>query len=210
VRIAKPGSNQVMSFGRAGQALLSRSRSLSSTGYYKTPKIHWDGAAMKGGPFFYFSFGAAAAEVAIDTLTGEEPRAARRPGRRTAAPRSIPAIDLGQIEGAFVQGQGWLTCEELWWDKEGGCKTPAPRPTRSRQPRRRRRSSTSGCSTTRPTRERRSSAPRPVGEPPLMLATGGVDGAQGCRSPPTRRRARPPCGSSAPATPERILAALLH
>ena len=71
VRIAKPGSNQVVSFNELAKLCYLGRVSLSSTGYYKTPKIHWDGAKMKGRPFFYFSFGAAAAEVAIDTLTGE-------------------------------------------------------------------------------------------------------------------------------------------
>ena len=67
VRIAKPGSNQVLSFGEMAKLCWIGRVSLSATGFYKTPKLHWDGAAMRGRPFFYFSFGAAAAEVAIDT-----------------------------------------------------------------------------------------------------------------------------------------------
>ena len=118
VRIAKPGSNQVLSFGELAKLCWLGRVSLSATGFYKTPKIHWDGAAMRGRPFFYFSFGAATAEVAIDTLTGES-RVLRADLVQDCGASLNPAIDLGQIEGAFVQGQGWLTCEELWWDKRG-------------------------------------------------------------------------------------------
>ena len=124
VRIARPGSNQVLSFGELAKLCWMGRVSLSTAGFYKTPKLHWDGAAMKGRPFFYFSFGAAAAEVAIDTLTGEI--ACCAPTRAGCGASLNPAIDLGQIEGAFVQGQGWLTCEELWWDKEGRLRTVGP------------------------------------------------------------------------------------
>ena len=99
--------------------------SLSATGFYKTPKIHWDPVAMRGRPFFYFSFGAAMAEVAIDTLTGEN-RVLRADLVQDCGASLNPAVDLGQIEGAFVQGQGWLTCEELWWDKQGRLRTIGP------------------------------------------------------------------------------------
>ena len=125
VRIAKPGSNQVMSFGEMAKLCYLGRVSLSSTGFYKTPKVHWDGAAMRGRPFFYFSFGAAMAEVAIDTLTGES-RVLRADLVQDCGASLNPAIDLGQIEGAFVQGQGWLTCEELWWDKQGRLRTVGP------------------------------------------------------------------------------------
>ena len=125
VRIAKPGSNQVMSFGEMAKLCYLGRVSLSSTGFYKTPKVHWDGATMRGHPFFYFSFGAAMAEVAIDTLTGES-RVLRADLVQDCGASLNPAIDLGQIEGAFVQGQGWLTCEELWWDKQGRLRTVGP------------------------------------------------------------------------------------
>ena len=98
---------------------------LSEAGFYKTPKIHWDGKTMRGRPFFYFSYGAAVAEVAIDTLTGET-RCMRADIVQDVGTPLNPAIDLGQIEGAFVQGMGWLTCEELWWDKEGRLRTVGP------------------------------------------------------------------------------------
>jgi len=118
VRIAKPGSNQVVSFNELAKLCYLGRVSLSATGHYKTPKIHWDGAAMRGRPFFYFAYGAAAAEVAIDTLTGES-RVLRADLVEDCGKSLNPAIDLGQIEGAFVQGQGWFTCEELWWDARG-------------------------------------------------------------------------------------------
>ena len=91
---------------------------------------------MKGRPFFYFSFGAAVAEVAIDTLTGES-RVLRADLVQDCGASLNPAIDLGQIEGAFVQGQGWLTCEELWWDKRGPAAHRRPLDLQDpRQPRR--------------------------------------------------------------------------
>lgn len=99
--------------------------SLSATGYYKTPDITWDPVNMKGEPFFYFSFGAAAVEVAIDTLTGET-RVLRADLVQDCGSSLNPAIDLGQIEGAFAQGLGWLTMEELWWDDAGRLRTAGP------------------------------------------------------------------------------------
>src|SRR5204862_4801161 len=98
--------------------------SLSSAGYYRTPKIHWD--ARKGGrPFFYFSYGAACSEVLIDVTTGE--MKVTRVDILHDVGRSLnPAIDIGQIEGGFVQGMGWLTTEELVLDRRGRLLTHAP------------------------------------------------------------------------------------
>ncbi|MBI3442078.1 MAG: xanthine dehydrogenase molybdopterin binding subunit [Proteobacteria bacterium] len=99
--------------------------SLSSTGFYKTPKIDWDRQAARGRPFFYFSYGAAISEVIVDTLTGEY--TILRSDILHDVGRSLnPAIDIGQIEGGFVQGVGWLTSEELWWNDKGILKTHAP------------------------------------------------------------------------------------
>jgi xanthine dehydrogenase large subunit len=99
--------------------------SLSSTGFYRTPKIHWDHAKASGHPFFYFAYGAACAEVVIDTLTGE--MKVTRVDILQDVGRSLnPAIDIGQIEGGFVQGAGWLTCEELVYDQAGRLLTHAP------------------------------------------------------------------------------------
>ncbi len=98
---------------------------LSAAGFYKTPKIHWDRAAGRGTPFYYYAYGAACSEVSIDTLTGEY--LMDRTDILHDVGRSLnPAIDIGQIEGGFVQGMGWLTTEELWWDAKGRLRTHAP------------------------------------------------------------------------------------
>lgn len=99
--------------------------SLSATGFYKTPKIEWDRIAGRGRPFFYFAYGAAVSEVVIDTLTGEN-RILRTDILHDAGSSLNPAIDVGQIEGGFVQGAGWLTTEELVWDDAGRLRTHAP------------------------------------------------------------------------------------
>ncbi len=106
------------------QAYMARVQ-LSAAGFYKTPKIHWDRAAGKGRPFYYFAYGASVSEVSVDTLTGEYH--VDRVDILHDVGRSLnPALDLGQIEGGFIQGMGWLTTEELWWDKDGRLRTHAP------------------------------------------------------------------------------------
>ena len=105
-------------------AYLSRI-SLSATGYYKTPKVEWDRIKGQGRPFFYFAYGAAITEVVIDTLTGEN-RILRADVLHDAGASLNPALDLGQVEGAYVQGAGWLTTEELVWDGNGRLRTHAP------------------------------------------------------------------------------------
>ncbi|MGE5145918.1 MAG: xanthine dehydrogenase molybdopterin binding subunit [Candidatus Eiseniibacteriota bacterium] len=117
--------NRSMSFAELAELSWRQRVSLSSTGFYKTPRIHWDPKTNTGHPFYYFSYGAAAAEVAIDTLTGET-RVLRAELVQDCGASLNPAIDLGQIEGAFVQGLGWLTFEELWWDAEGRLRTHGP------------------------------------------------------------------------------------
>jgi len=99
------------------QAYMARV-SLSSTGYYKTPKIHFDRETAKGRPFFYYSTGAAVSEVIVDTLTGEY-KTLRTDILHDVGHSLNPAIDIGQIEGAFIQGMGWLTTEELVWNDQG-------------------------------------------------------------------------------------------
>ena len=99
--------------------------SLSATGYYRTPKIGYDRKTWTGMPFYYFCYGAAVTEVAIDTLTGEN-RLLRVDILHDVGKSLNPAIDMGQIEGGFVQGVGWLTTEELWWDDKGKLMTHAP------------------------------------------------------------------------------------
>ena len=91
---------------------------LSSTGFYKTPKIHYDRESGKGRPFYYYANGAAVSEVLVDTLTGEY-KVLRADILHDVGRSLNPAIDIGQIEGAFVQGMGWLTTEELVWNNQG-------------------------------------------------------------------------------------------
>ena len=99
--------------------------SLSATGYYATPKINWDRITGKGRPFYYFAYGAAVSEVVIDTLTGEY-KILRADILHDAGQSLNPAIDIGQIEGGYVQGAGWLTTEELIWNADGRLLTHAP------------------------------------------------------------------------------------
>ena len=99
--------------------------SLSATGFYATPEIKWDRLTGKGNPFYYFAYGAAVTEVIIDTLTGEN-RILRVDICHDAGKSINPAIDIGQIQGGYVQGAGWLTTEELTWNEEGKLMTHAP------------------------------------------------------------------------------------
>ena len=115
----------VRSFEEVVQAAYANRIQLWSDGFYRTPKIHYDKTTLTGRPFFYFAYGAACSEVAIDTLTGEY----RVLGVDILhdVGRSInPAVDIGQIEGGFIQGMGWLTTEELVWDDKGQLTTKAP------------------------------------------------------------------------------------
>ncbi|AOK28938.1 MULTISPECIES: xanthine dehydrogenase molybdopterin binding subunit [Burkholderia] len=98
---------------------------LWSDGFYATPKLHWDQATLTGRSFFYYAYGAAVSEVIVDTLTGEM-RVLRADVLHDVGASLNPAIDIGQIEGAFIQGMGWLTTEELWWRDDGTLMTHAP------------------------------------------------------------------------------------
>jgi xanthine dehydrogenase large subunit len=98
---------------------------LWSDGYYATPGLSWDPKTMTGHPFQYFAYGAAVSEVVVDTLTGEW-KLSRADLLYDAGNSLNPAIDIGQVEGAFIQGMGWLTTEELWWDSDGKLMTHAP------------------------------------------------------------------------------------
>jgi xanthine dehydrogenase large subunit len=98
---------------------------LWSDGFYATPGLHWDPKTMNGRPFSYFAYGAAVSEVVVDTLTGEW-KLLRADVLYDAGKSLNPAIDIGQVEGAFIQGMGWLTTEELWWNPEGRLMTHAP------------------------------------------------------------------------------------
>ncbi len=114
-----------MSFAAAVMLAYQNRVSLSATGFYKTPDLAWDRVKGQGRPFLYFAQGAAVTEVVIDTLTGEN-RILRTDVLHDAGTSLNPALDLGQIEGGYVQGAGWLTTEELVWDDAGRLRTHAP------------------------------------------------------------------------------------
>jgi xanthine dehydrogenase large subunit len=116
---------RLMSFEELIQMAYVGQVSLSSTGYYRTPKIFYDREQARGRPFYYFAFGAACAEVIIDTLTGEY-KVLRTDILHDVGASLNPAIDIGQVEGGFVQGMGWLTTEELVWNKQGKLMTNGP------------------------------------------------------------------------------------
>jgi xanthine dehydrogenase large subunit len=178
--------------------------SLSSTGFYATPKIHWDRAAARGRPFYYFAYGAAVSEVAIDTLTGEN-RILRVDILHDCGHSLNPAIDLGQIEGGFVQGAGWLTTEELVWDAAGRLRTHAPStykiPAISDRP-----LDLRIALYDHPNRAETIHRSKAVGEPPLMLAISVhaalADAVAACADYAVFAHL------DAPATPERVLMAV--
>ena len=178
---------------------------LSAAGFYKTPKIHWNRDTGQGRPFYYFAYGAACAEVAIDSLTGEY--VIERADVIHDVGRSLnPALDKGQVEGAFVQGTGWLTSEELWWDDKGRLRTHAPStykiPLASDRPKifnvR-----LADWSVNRENTIKRSKA---VGEPPFMLGI-SVFQALNMAVASFNGYAQNP-RIDAPATPERVLMAI--
>jgi xanthine dehydrogenase large subunit len=117
--------NTAMELGELATAAYVERVQLSSTGFYKTPKITWDREKATGRPFLYFAYGAACSEVIVDTMTGEM-RVSRVDILHDVGKSLNPAVDIGQIEGGFVQGMGWLTTEELVWDSAGRLRTHAP------------------------------------------------------------------------------------
>ncbi len=143
--------------------------SLSATGFYRTPKIFYDREQARGRPFLYFAYGAAVSEVELDSLTGEH-RIARVDILHDAGQSLNPAMDMGQIEGGFVQGAGWLTSEELCWDNSGRLQTHAPStykiPVASDVPEQ----FNARIWNKGKNREKTIHRSKAVGEPPLMLA----------------------------------------
>ncbi len=117
--------NRIFNFKKIIEEAYLNRISLSSSGFYSTPKINFDKKKFHGRPFYYFCYGAAVSEVTIDTLTGEN-KVDRVDIVHDAGNAINPALELGQIEGGFVQGQGWLTMEEVVWDKSGKLKTFSP------------------------------------------------------------------------------------
>ena len=184
--------------------------SLSSTGFYATPKITWDRTAGRGRPFLYFAYGAAVTEVVIDTLTGEN-RILRTDILHDTGKSLNPSLDIGQIEGAYVQGAGWLTTEELVWDDKGRLRTHAPSTYKI-----------PACSDRpdifnvelwdRPNVEETVGRSKAVGEPPFMLGISAFfalsDAIAQSAGAQTRGGAPYPT-LNAPATPETILRQVL-
>jgi xanthine dehydrogenase large subunit len=191
-------------FGTVVQKAYMSRVQLWSDGFYATPGLHWDAKTMTGSPFYYFAYGAAVAEVAIDTLTGEW-RLLRADALYDAGNSLNPAIDIGQVEGAFIQGMGWLTTEELWWNKTGKLMTHAPSTYKI--------PGISDCPETFRVRLfkninvsdsiHRSKA---VGEPPLLLPFAVFYAIRDAVSAAGNHRVNPPL--NAPATSEAILKAV--
>lgn len=178
---------------------------LSATGFYATPKIHYDRDKAAGRPFYYFAYGAACCEAVIDTLTGES-RILRADLLHDVGRSLNPAIDLGQIEGAFVQGMGWLTTEELWWTREGALASHAPStykiPCASDLPKDFRVRIWQGGRNREPTVHRS----KAVGEPPFMLAIAAFQAIKDAVAAAGHGQGSPRL--DAPATPERVLFAV--
>ncbi|WP_426957365.1 xanthine dehydrogenase molybdopterin binding subunit [Muricoccus radiodurans] len=189
--------NRRMTFGELAHRCVLARVSLSSTGYYRTPDIHWDPATLRGHPFFYFSYGAAMAEVEVDLLTGEN-RVIRAELVQDCGRSLNPAVDLGQIEGAFVQGLGWLTCEELWWDDQGRLRTIGPSTYKIPGSRDVPEVFNVRLLEGSPARVNTIFRSKAVGEPPLMLATAVWNALCDATGAETM---------DLPATPERVLMA---
>jgi xanthine dehydrogenase large subunit len=196
-------AERIVEFAALVQLAWANRVSLSATGFYRTPKIHYDRDSFSGRPFYYFAWGAAVTEVVVDVLTGEH-RVLRADILHDCGDSLNPAVDLGQVEGGYVQGVGWLTTEELWWNDKGELGTHAPStykiPT---------------CSDLAPdfrvelvedmaNREKTIHRSKAVGEPPLMLALSAFhairDALAHGKDPMPELRA--------PATPENILRAI--
>ncbi len=177
---------------------------LWSDGFYRTPKIHYDKTTLSGRPFYYFAYGAACTEVAIDTLTGES-KVLKVDILHDVGHSINPAIDIGQIEGGFVQGMGWLTTEQLVWNDKGVLSTHAPStykiPTAGDVPQH-----LKVALWPEPNREDNVFGSKAVGEPPFMLAISVYealrDAVEAARADAT------PVQLTAPATAENVLAAI--
>ena len=179
--------------------------SLSATGFYATPKIGYDRRAWQGRPFFYYACGAALSEVVVDTLTGEY-RFTDVQIVHDCGHSLNPAIDLGQIEGGYLQGLGWLTSESLWFDERGALRSHAPStykiPACGDWPENWSVKLYAGS----PNAEQTVYRTKAVGEPPLMLAISAFLAVKDAVSAVGQHRVEPQL--DAPATPEAVLNAI--
>ncbi len=201
--MAASGDHSIAFDDLARQAYLARV-SLSATGFYATPKIDVDKETLIGRPFYYFAYGAAVSEVAIDTMTGET-RLLAVDILHDCGTSLNPVLDRGQVEGGFVQGYGWLTMEELVFDAAGQLRTHAPSTYKI-----------PGCGdvpdhftvtlTNQPNGEETIHRSKAVGEPPLMLA---ISAFHAIRDAVAAVGGTGPVMLDAPATPERILTAVM-
>ena len=183
---------------------------LWSDGFYATPGLHWDRVRLKGKPFHYFAYGAACSEVVVDTLTGEH-KVLRADVLHDVGQSLNPAIDIGQVEGAFIQGMGWLTMEELWWQPDDGSskagKLMTHAPSTYKIP------TANDCPAHFDVRLYESANPsdtihrsKAVGEPPLLLPFSVFLALRDAVSAVAGHRVDPPL--RAPATPEAVLDAI--
>lgn len=177
---------------------------LWSDGFYKTPKLYWDKDKLQGRPFFYFAYGAAVSEVIIDTLTGEM-KLLRADLLHDAGNSINTAIDIGQVEGAFIQGMGWLTCEDLWWNPKGKLMTHAPSTYKI--------PAVNDCPDDlrtnlfhNPNHEDTILRSKAVGEPPLLLGFSVFFAIRNAIASIADHKVNPPL--HAPATPENIMNAI--
>ncbi len=193
-----------LGFAELAQLAYLNRISLSATGFYRTPLIHYDREAAQGRPFFYYAYGAAVSEVLLDTLTGEY-RVTRVDICHDVGQSLNPAIDIGQIEGGFIQGMGWLTTEELVWGEDGRLQTSGPAsykiPAIGDTPP----VFNVELLPDSPNVEATIYHSKAVGEPPLMLAISVWSALRDAVASLAGHRISPPL--DAPATPERILRA---
>jgi xanthine dehydrogenase large subunit len=202
-RVVSPKATR--SFDEVVKAAYANRIQLWSDGFYRTPKIHYDKVTLTGRPFYYFAYGAACSEVAIDTLTGES-RVLKVDILHDVGTSLNPAIDIGQIEGGFVQGMGWLTTEQLVWNDKGHLATHAP--------------STYKIPATgdvpghfkvelwhEANREDNVGGSKAVGEPPFMLAISVWEAIRDAVAAAGRTRGEP-VPMPAPATAENVLRAV--
>ena len=193
-----------LSFAEVARHTHSARVSLSATGYYRTPGLSWDRAAGRGTPFFYFAYGAALTEVVVDGLTGEY-RILRADLLHDAGASLNPALDIGQVEGGYVQGAGWLTTEELVWDNKGLLRTHAPStykiPAMSDRP-----GIFNVALWDQPNPAATIYRSKAVGEPPFMLGISALMALSDAVAAFAPGAAYP--ALDAPATPERVLDAL--
>lgn len=197
--------DKCLSFVEVVDAAYWAQTQLWSEGFYATPGISWDKKTMTGRPFFYFAYGAAVSEVLIDTLTGES-KLLRTDILHDVGQSINPAIDIGQVEGGFIQGMGWLTMEELVWDNAGRLMTHAPStykiPAVSDFP-----ADFRVKLFDRPNSKDTIYHSKAVGEPPLLLAFSVFNAIRDAVASVADYRIEP--SLNAPATPEAILNAVM-